>query len=1020
MIINPKILKIYLFFTACLFLKGLLLSSMAMASNEVYSINASEGRDKVRVMLFLNDRPSYSLYAVSEGHLMLTLHDTLKGEIFEKNIPGGDTFAINEDQNPIAVRFDINLQSQFLKVDSSWLEDKKLLCIEILFSEKQAAAEPAQNKTTLRDISFGSIDKGTEMVMKLDNNPSWKIEFSSPSELLIHLVGTSDALKKRKYGPVKRLKKVNVLKANDKGTDIYLALEAPLTHVSISSKAAEDGLALDILDDAGVISEELSAHDNNISPDTVVLKEEGTSQEKKVIEDKGNYLRVKIDKDESPVLASSTGDMTSDKSEIKTGNIPSGELKNDKEDVQEVLPEDKTENIQSGDAESEIDRPETSEGDADVPVNVKPKFDYTLPMSSEVKKKIDGLNPEEAFLYGRIKQAMEIKDYEKGIELINQFLNELPGSTLIEDLIFMRGDFYYYLWKIGDDEVAENIVPSYQKAIDRFPDSGMAPPAYIKMAQVQALEGKEYLALGYLGMVLSQKKNNDLMPFAHLTRGKIFMRINEPEKALADFNAILDRYKRSGYAGEANFWIGNYYHAVGKYAEAEKTLEEVLDSDPEIYLRYPEYFFLRAKNYLCLKDYDHAREYLFKAVNIGQQQESTDMLLTRIGDTYHNQENESEAKKFYRMVIDYYPDTEGASIAKLRVGVYSSDMRILDDLSKLKTNESVSEAALLEKGYQFYDKNQYANAVDTIKPLIDKSVQTETRKSAKRLFDIAAEKELVRLYKEGKYKDMTDFYISVNDNLPDNIKSDTMLSVALAFNKLQLGDQAILAFQAVKTDNLGLRSRGAYYLGLAESYFNSGYKQDARSLLEKAKNHDLDPADKQRVFKSIALLYSQDNMLNDAYLLCRSVINGEKLLAEDEITDTYILTARILNLQKKYTEAEVMINSIPGMPDRIKSDLLKSAYVELGKAYYNMGDYPSAVKSYEKTFDLGYGTDDKDYWPMRFNLAKSYLNTGEEDRARRLFSEIEEGADTILQQRAEIQLGTMDLEIQLQKLSLDR
>jgi len=943
-----------------------------MAANEVSRINAIESQGQTSVVLFLKDRPAYSLKAVDERHILLTLHDTLKGAAFEKNIPEGNLIAINEGQNPVALKFDIGLQRPFLKVDSSWVEDKKLLYIDIsALEEPVAQAKSAQGITALQDIRFGFIEKGTRMVMRMDNYPSWEIEFPSPSKLLMHLIDVSDALKKEKYGAVKRLKEINILKTSDKRTDISLGLESSLNHVSLFRMTTGDRLVLDILDEPGVIPEEALASKREI-PGAAILKEENQTA-KSGTDNMGNLVRMKINKNEESNDNSSTE------------KIPISETKTDSS------------------------------------VKLEPKFNDTLPMSSEMKKTIDGLSPEEAFLYGRIKQAMEIKDYEKGIVLTNQFLNELPNSVLVEDILFLRGDFYYSLWKNGDNEVSGNVTSSYQKAIDRFPESELVPLSYIKMAQAESLkEGGEYMALGYLGLVLSQKKNSDLMPLAYLTRGKIFLRINKSEKALADFKLILEQYKGSAYTVEANFWIASYYHSVGLYEDAEKKLQEVLDLNPDIYVEHPEYLFLRAKNCLYLKDYDLAREYLFKAVNIGRQQEGADMLLTRIGDTYHSQENEKEAEKYYRMVVDYYPATEGASIAKLRLANYSSDSSILDELGSGKVNESISELALLEKGYQLFDKNQYSNVIDTIKQLIDKPVQTETRKGARSLFYNAAEKEMTRLYQEGKYKDLTDCYTSIKTLLADNINPDTMLSVALAYNKLHLNEQAISAFQRIKLNNLNLQSRGGYYLGLAESYLNNGDSSASRSLLEKAENYDLAPADKQRIARSLAMLYIEDDMLNDAYLLCQSIITGEKCLPDDEIVDVYILTAKILNMQKRYGEAETTLNSTPGMPDKITGNSLKSAYMELGKACFNMGEYPNAIKSYEGAFNLGYGTDNKDYWDVRFNLAQAYINAGEEKKAKTLLSEISEGGDAVLQQRAQLKLGSMDLETQLQRLPLGK
>ena len=1051
MTIIPIMLKRYLFLTACLFIKCLIVSSTVLASNEISRVNAMEDQGRIGIMVFFKDRPSYSLDAVNEAQIQLNFHNTLKGPTFQKNIPEKDMFSLNEGRNPVSLMFTVKLQRPFSRIDSSWSEDKKMLYIEISSTDGQTAGvKSPQGKITLRDIRFGFIDKGTRMVMKLDGNPSWGIEFSNPSALRMHLADVSGAMEKGKFGPVKRLKVVDILKAKDNGTDISIGLESPLIHVGIFRVSEGDRLVLDILDAPGAVPADALTLNNNTS-DTGTALTEDEGQTRKVIEDKGNYLRIKIDKSEVPAVASSTESkpvsapaakpensssaepdakaetIPGGRANIQTGSTPAEEAKTQAGNPAEGetkaaagdIPADVTgmNNLPAGEVKTEAGKPAAAGIDA--PVKIEPRLDDTLPMSAEMKQEMDKLSPEEAFLYGRIKQTLEIKDYEKGIVLANQFLSELPGSTLVEEIMFLKGDLYYSLWKNGDNEVLRNIISSYQKAIDRFSDSVYVPSSYIKMAQAQSSKGEEYLALGYLGLVMAQKKNSALLPLAYLTRGKIFLRLDQNEKAVADFNVVMEQYKDSEYAAEADFWTANSLHAAGRYEDAEKKLEEVLDMDPAIFIDHPEYLFLRAKNYLHMKDYDQAREYLFKAVNIGRQQEGADMLLTRIGDTYHSQDNEKEAEKYYRMVIDYYPGTEGTSISRLRMASYSSDTSIFDELSSTgKENESISELALLQKGYQLYDKNQYADAADAVKQLVDKPVETETRKSARSLFFNAAEKEIERLYGAGNFKGAADFYSSRKDLLAGNIRAESMLNAATAFKKINMHEQAIPAFQGIKSNELGLQSRGAYYTGFAESYLNNGDIAEARALLEKAKNYDLQPMDRQRVFRSLALLYIEDNMLNDAYRLCRSIIDGEKVLPDEELAEVYLLTGRILNMQKRYADAEGVIISTPGMPDRVKNDLLKPAYMELGKSYYNMGDYQRAARSYEKGFNLGYGAENRDYWNLRFSLAQSYMNAGEDNKARTLLSEISEGGDGILQQRAQLQLGTMDLEKQLQRLPM--
>jgi len=1014
-------------FCAGILIKGLIIAHIAMASNEAFKINAAEDDGQTRVMLTFKDRPSYSLKAMKDNHLLLTLHDTIKGNGFEKKLQEGKSFTIIEDPNPVAIKLDIGLQRPFYKIDSSWIEDKKLLYVHIYTQEiavNQAKSPPVI--TTLQDIRFGFLEKGTRMLMTLNNNPLWEMELQNPSKIRMHLTDVSDSLKKIKYGPIKRLKDVNINKGSDKGAEITLGLESPLNHVSVFSMTTEGRLVMDLLDEPEKISEnELTI--NNQNPDALILKKDNQAQK---TANMGNFVKMKINKNKGPDNVLSSNASSSGASLPAAAPAAAAPAA-----VAPVATAPAAAPVAAAPvaaapaaatpvASAPAAAPDASSSDktpvsgvkTDSPVKIEPKINEALPMSSELKKSIDGLNPEEAFLYGRIKQAMEINDYEKGIALVNQFLNESPDSALSEDILFLKGDFYYCLWKNGDNEVSGNVISSYQKAIDRFPESELAPLSYIKMAQAGSSREEEYMAIGYLGIVMNRKKKSDLMPLAYLTRGKIFLRLNQPEKAIADFKIILEQYKRSAYAPEANFWIASYYHSVGLYEDAEKKLKEISDSNPDIHIEHPEYFFLCAKNYLYLKNYDMAREYLFKAVNIGRQQEGVDMLLTRIGDTYHNQENKKEAEKYYRMVVDYYPGTEGASISKLRLADYNSDMTVLEDLSNNTGNGTISELAVLEKGYQLLEKKQYSAVIDTVKQLAVKPVQTETRKNARSLFFNAAEKEITRLFQEGKYKDLIEFYTPINGLMNDNINPEIMLSVAVSFNRLHLNEQAISAFGRIKSQDLNLQSRGSYYLGLAESYFEKGDKSNSRNLLERARNYDLESADKQRISKSLAMLYKDDGRLNDAYLLCQAIITDKNALPDNEMVDVHILMGKILNLQKKYGEALKIINSAPGMPDKIGSDLLKSAYMETGKAQYSMGEYADAIKSYEDAFDLGYGPENQDYWDARFNLALAYTDAGEDRKAKALFTEISGSGDAILQQRAQLKLGTMDLEKQLQRL----
>ena len=553
-----------------------------------------------------------------------------------------------------------------------------------------------------------------------------------------------------------------------------------------------------------------------------------------------------------------------------------------------------------------------------------------------------------------------------------------------------------------------------------IPESELSSLSYIKMAQVTSFMGNNYSAIGYLGIVTGRKEKGDHLPLAYLTRGKIFLRMDEPEKAIKEFQILTTDYPRSKYAMEANFWIASYYHMMGLYEDAEKRLDEIAKSEPDLYLEYPEYLLLSAKNYLYLKKYDLARDYLFKAVNIGRQPETIDLLITRIGDTYFNQQQEKEANKYYRMVIDYYPKSEGASISKLRLADYFSDITILEDVSKENENEPIGDLAVLEKGYQLFERKEYSAVMDNLQELIEKPVQTETRKDAKRLFYNAAEKEISRLFNSEDYKGLIEMYQSRKMTISRNISPETSLMVGLAYKNNRMYEKAISELTGIKHYDLGKESQGKYFYGLASSYVGNGEHTKAKNLLENKGGQDLGAPDQQRLKILLADIYFENAMPDDALPLYQAAVKNMGQLDEDEAAEVYLKTGIILNKRKDYQNAvDALTKSILLLSkDTDNRGLLQSAHIELGNVFYSEKNYDQAIESYEKGFEIGYGPDRDDYWESRFRLATSYQKVGDDLKAEPLLVEISEDGDSIMQQRAQLRMGNINLERQLEKLTL--
>jgi len=638
---------------------------------------------------------------------------------------------------------------------------------------------------------------------------------------------------------------------------------------------------------------------------------------------------------------------------------------------------------------------------------------------SETKIDLEKLSPEEAFLFGRIRQAREINDYEMGITLINQFLINYKESKLVEEISFWRGDFYYHLWENGSKDISDKLIKAYQYAIDRFENSDNALLANMKMAIVSAQMENGFQALGYLSTVVS-KKNPEYMPLAYLTRGKVFLQINQPEKAIKDFNILIKDFPDTRYAMEANMWIAGYYHKMGLYEKSSIRLKEIDNNFPGLYLKYPEFILLNAKNDLYLNNYKQAREHLFKAVNLGGQQEGIDLLLSRIGDTYHNEENKSEAEKYYRMVVDYYPESEGASIAKLRLADYFSDITILDNLSEEKSGEPIGDLAILEKGYQLYENKLYGEAITTLKDLISKPIQTETRKGAKNLYISSVEKELYRLKESGMNNELVDLFQRNRVTFESKIDPEILLLTGKAYAELKMHKDAISVLNHIKPYDLSKKSHGNLIYCLANSHMKLEKLDEAISLLEKSKNDNFDQGDRQKINLLMADIYNLKGRNIDAVRLYREAVRNIKELPPNDVARAYLNIGTALRNRKQYKDARnALNNSIDiSLKNNGDYDVLQLAYMELGNVFYKEAKYNGAVKAFERGFSMGYGTDNSDYWETRFRQAIAYIRMGEGTKAESLLTDISEGGDNLIQQRAQIKLGSLALEKQLRFLSL--
>ncbi|MCF8062307.1 MAG: tetratricopeptide repeat protein [Deltaproteobacteria bacterium] len=926
-------------------------------------------------MIHFDGRPVYTLQAVGRDRIRLLLHGTAGSGAFLEEIAAESPIL---EMGPETAGPDMGilftLPSPVREASAAWLAGTDALYLEFIHSGTvPAVPEGGMNASTLKPVHFGFVDMRTRMVLALDRHPAWELTHISQGRVRLHLPLVSPAFDRSRYGPANNLA-MATLRANGSDTDIDIQLLTRIDRVRVFG--TEDGgrLVVDLFEGERFEEPVLEAEASGAGSAAA------TGPSRALPERSGTTESVRERPAAPPAeIPTATG------GPLFRGRIASGG------------------------------------GTGDAGVESPPPVSTPTEREGITEEDIvQELAPDEALLYGEIRQASESGSHDRTADLCSRFLDLFPGSPMVERVLFLKGDAEFSLVRLGDTDRFSAMMKTYQNAVSAFRQSPRVPRAYLNMGRASSLLGNDYASIGYLNIVLHSADDAETLARAQLERGRIYLKVNRPDKAVEDFKMVLENHPDSPLVREARMDIARYFEAVGLHAKAWETLNGLSEAHPRFYLDHPEFLFLRGKNALYLERYDLAREFFFRALNIGGQPESADLILARIGDTYHHASLPREAESFYRAVIREYPDGDGASIARLRLAGYESGYQAFHELRQDHADKPVGDLAALEMARKYYEEKQYTRALEVLRELMGKPFQNEMKMEAQRLFYRTAEQEAKRLHREGRPDALVEFYLARKDRLRRNIDPEVLLLVGLSMVDLGKHLEAAHLLESIKLYDLNQVSKGRRAVALTRSLLAAGEEDRALALLEKKADRALLPAaDRQELDLILAGLYGNRGRPGEAYELYQGLVRGERLLADRDIASVHLEMGRIEGERGELEQARASLNRCIGLSGRLQEarPILRQAYAELGTAYAKDGRHVNALEAFEKALEEGYTPGEEGYWELRFQMALACLATGDYGRAEPLLVEISEQGDGPLQQRVRLRLGALDLEKQLRRLS---
>jgi tetratricopeptide (TPR) repeat protein len=952
-------------------------------------IGSAEGR--TRVALLLQEKPRFHLSWSGGNHVALALYETAGGAAFAKVIAReGKSIRVEEESATRTLKMTIFLKTSLREAECSWIAKEKVLLIDMAQAkEPQRTMQKKSIPPTLKNLRFGTGEGFTRMVADLSAKPAWSMTSRDDQSLVFQLGATSTGIQRSGYGPMRRLKAVSLSKQKE-GLEIKAEPEGPVERVKVFWLREGGRWVVDFFERGLETADSSVRFERRADPAVEKAPPPRVAEARKETDSSGKAATTEGKREEGVPGISSP--LTSSMIRIKIENP------------------------------AVVDTDAGGKAVHDPKFRPEPKVRYDHPVSLPEGPRVSNLRPGEAFLYGRIRESLEVKDYEKAAGLIDEFLSGFPDSSLAEEMFFLSGDCRFAMLERGEKRLYPKVVNLYQEAISRYPKSEKAPEALIKMARAHDLAGNDNEAIGFLSVAINQFGSGNHVPGALVARGRIYLRMSKPQRAIEDFKAVIDRFPDSPLVQEARYGTAGYYHGVGMYDDAERNLKEIAESNPGFCLEHPEFLFLRARNYFYKKNYDLAREQYFRALNLGHQPETGDLLISHIGDTYLHQTREKEAEILYRVAVEYFPESEGAGIAKLRIADQFSGVTAYEEVYQQNLNKPIGDLALLEMAGKFYKKGQYGLAVETIKKLTGKSVQSDVQREANHLFFRCAEKEIRGHYDAGRFKKVTEYFQSSDPGLSGNIDPEAMMLIGDSFYRGQQFAEAVRVFSQITARELNPASRGKYVIDFARSYLSLGDEENARTLLENASGEKLPAPDQQRAGLLLAEMCRKKGDLNRASDLLHSLLDEKRLLSDREMAGVYLGIGEISNKQGLYEKARDALNRSIALAekDRESRELLRSAYVEMGNSYHFEERHKEAIRHYGQSLEMDYSPETNGFWEVKYRLALSYLGAGESGLASRLMNEIMEEGDPALQQKVQMKMGFIPLEKELRRLPLGK
>jgi tetratricopeptide (TPR) repeat protein len=490
-----------------------------------------------------------------------------------------------------------------------------------------------------------------------------------------------------------------------------------------------------------------------------------------------------------------------------------------------------------------------------------------------------------------------------------------------------------------------------------------------------------------------------------MQKAKVLLLKNRKEDALSaldELEAITSEYPDLSERVEAKKEKAKILYEMNKFNRSLEILNELNKEGNENIYKQPEISLYIGYNYYQLGDNQKARENLYRYYNTCPEREINHLVLNQIGDTYRNEGLIEDAVKLYRMVLERYPNTDGAIISKIRLAEQQEDKdwiektrkemgspkKIYENILKDSVDEKdeknpLMQLSMLKLGITYQKEKEYEKSLEVLKELLEKYPRTSLKKELAHALMVTIEGILKKDMEDHKYINIINLYLKDEEIFSMVNAPELFLPVARAFLYVNLNDIAIDVFK--KADILLADNDKP-----ADLLFSIGkYLFDQDRIDSALKKFDL-----------LIVNHPSSKFTSEAYQLRGSILLKQKQygLAADTFiealkypvskckkTRLLIEKAKALMGSNSKEESLVAMNEA----NEIKNECDLSDYnidQELGDLYLSLGDARKALNIFNQVIKETKEKSSKN--SLKLKLAECYWQLNKKEDSLALYNQV--------------------------------